>query len=286
MPEHIRHDDANPDQSDAAKEAKLASDAQNLIQIANTQSERLGYTVNPITLARRSDDNIKALQAAIAKEQGSVKPAVEAVVAEATSPEPTDLATASPEISPEQVWLNQFKVRFADSTLQKLHEGIQWIDVENSLKADPESMRKLQALDEKGHAMNVFGEEGDEFIFASAWSNYAEVSKYHRNITYDLKGQRLAESHGYTPAGNAVNIIASIMGVKEDEAERYLADPALHEQLREVIGVNGFAWLKTDAATRKTGGAFVGFAYGIRRYDANGHYDHGSFRAALRVKKV
>ena len=65
----------------------------------------------------------------------------------------------------KKTWLGDFKSRF--DALPQLHKGVQWEDVEKSLKADPESMAKLQALDAKGHAMNVFGEEKGEFIFAS-----------------------------------------------------------------------------------------------------------------------
>lgn len=186
---------------------------------------------------------------------------------------------AKNELTPEQVekkWLGEFKTRF--EALSQLHKGIRWADVEKSLKADPEAMKKLQALDEKGHKMNVFGEEKREFIFASGWSDCNEVSEDHRNITYDLEGQKLAEKDGYNSTGNAVDI-ASAMGVD-------LADPNFHEQLRKAIAVNGWAWLKTDAATRKTGYAFSGRNVGVSEGSAGHPGAVGSFRAALRVKKT
>jgi hypothetical protein len=182
------------------------------------------------------------------------------------------------QLSPEQVeakWLGELKTRF--DALPQLHKGLQWADVEKALKADPESMAKLQALDAKGHAMNVFGEEKGEFVFASGWDNYEKVSAEHKNITYDLEGE-LAEKQGYKPNGNAVDIVTA-MGVD-------LADPNFHEQLRKAIEVNGWAWLKTDAATRKTGRAFDGDLYGFYKYNASNHIASGSFRAALRVKKA
>jgi hypothetical protein len=191
------------------------------------------------------------------------------------------------ELSPEQMekkWFRKFKNRF--NAIPQLHEGVKFEDVENSLKADPESMRKLMALDEKGHAMNVFGEENGEFIFASAWHNYERVSAEHRNITYDLEGQKLSEKQGYKPNGNAVSIIAKIMGVKEDEASNYLADRKLHKQLINTIRVNGLAWLKTDAATRGGGLALLGDVSGVQLNGAVTHFDDGSFRAVLRVKKA
>jgi len=197
---------------------------------------------------------------------------------EVTQKEATSASESKKELTPEQIedWLGEFKTRF--DALPQLHKGIKFAEVEKSLKADPESMAKLQALDAKGHAMNVFGEESGEFIFASAWDNYEKVSLDHRNIAYDLEGQKLAEKNGYKPNGNAVDI-AKAMGV-------VLADPNLHEQLRKAIAVNGGAWLKTDAATRKNGYALDGNSTGIYVSYALNHPDNGSFRAALRVKKA
>lgn len=239
----------------------MTYDAKGLIAKAELQSERLGRPVDPITFAQREDDDIEALQAAVEAE------------------------ISAAELSPEQVWLGELKVRF--DALQQLHEGIQWTDVKRSLLAAPESMGKLRALDEKGHRMNVFGEEGDEFIFVSGWNNHEQVASDHKNITYDLKGQKLAESQGRHPNDNAISIIAKIMDVEEDEANNYLADPKFHEQLRRVMAVHGFAWFKTDAVTRMTGDAFCGGGNAIYYQNfAHDHNDHGSFRAELRVKKA
>ena len=214
---------------------------------------------------------------------GSLVDRKKAALTATTTEAPASKADLSPEQQQAQ-WLNELESRF--NTLSKLHEGINWIDVEKALKADPESMAKLQALDAKGHQMNVFGEENDKFIFVSAWDRYEQVATDHRNITYDSKGQRLAEGKGYSPNGNAMSIIADIMGVEEDEAINYLADPRFHKQLRKAIAVNGRAWLKTDIVTRKTGKALSGYPYGINRIHAYLPYDARSFRAALRVKKM
>ena len=105
-----------------------------------------------------------------------------------------------------------------------------------------------------------------------------KVSADHRDITYDLESQKLAEKQGYKPNGNAVNI-ATAMGVD-------LADPNFHEQLRKAIEVNGWAWLKTDAATRKTGVcASESVNFGFYKYGALDHSAGGSFRAALKGQK-
>lgn len=277
MPEHIRHADGTPD---LPEEQRLSIDAKNLIQMAEVQSIRLNRQVDPIILARREDENTAALQAAIDRERQNVSPAVGAVM---TEEEATDRVL---EKSPEQQWFADFETRFNDRKLAKLHEGIAWEDVKKCLEADTELVRNLMAFDAKGHRMNVFGEEGDEFIFASAWNEYSEVSPDHRNISFDTEGERFAKKLGWNPSGNAVKIIADIIGVKEKEAAQYLADPALHMQLLKVIAVNGVAYLKTDAATRAAGGALIGRGYGFSRVYAHYYNDSGSFRAVLRGKKA
>ena len=185
---------------------------------------------------------------------------------------------ATGELSPEQLWFDTFKVRFY--ALRHLHQYILWTDVEKSLKADHESATKLMALDAKGHAMNVFGEEKGELIFASGWDEYSEVSPDHRNIVFDAEAQEwLAKNHpNQTCNGNATDIVKA-MGAE-------LAETALHEQLSKVVNLNGWAWLKTDAATTKTGRASCGDRGGVYEGVEYDRDDAGSFRAALRVKKA
>ena len=57
-------------------------------------------------------------------------------------------APADKELSPEQAWLAQFKARF--DALPQLHAGVEWADVEKSLLADQEAVRKLMKLDAAG----------------------------------------------------------------------------------------------------------------------------------------
>ncbi len=186
-------------------------------------------------------------------------------------------------LTPEQQesFLSGLKSRF--DALPQLHEGISWTDVEKSLKADTEAMQKLNALDQKGHAMNVFGEDNGELIFVSGWNDYNQVSKYHRNIVFDKAGQDyLAKLHPTNELcnGNAVDI-ATALGVD-------LADPNFHQQLinATIIGEYSFAWLKCDAAKLPVGNAFYGNRDGIFRHGAHDHSDYASFRAALRVKRA
>lgn len=269
MPEHNRYPDNNPD---LPEEQRLATDAKNLIGIAKTQSEKFEVTVDPITLSRRAKDDIVKLQAAISKEQGTVSTGVKGATIDAAEGNEAD------ETSPKNPWLTAFKTRF--DALPQLHAGISWTDVETSLAADTESMAKLAALDAKGHKMNVFGEEDGSFVFVSAWNNYAEVTADHRNIVFDKRAQNWLKKNypNENCNGNAVDI-ATAMGAG-------LADPKYHEQLRRATGVNGWAWLKTDDATRDSGRALYGDDFGVSRYGASYRDDRGSFRAALRVRKA
>ena len=296
MPEHIqrRHHDENrnPDQ---AHEEIFATDVENLEALR--VELKVPAEIDEIRkLIRREKErfegeNEELAQAVLVKSQTS---GAKEATPDTDESQPPGERGPSPE-EQAQAWLGGFKTRF--EALLQLHEGIEWAEVEKSLRADPESMAKLQALDAKGHQMNVFGEENDEFIFVSAWDRYEQVATDHRNIAYDTKGQRLAERQGYWPNGNAVSIIADIMGVEEDEATNYLADPKFHEQLRSVVAINGWAWLKTDVATRKTGRALYGYRIGRRGDLVYVHQSYasnrirygawrGSFRAALRVKKA
>lgn len=186
-----------------------------------------------------------------------------------------DLAQ-KPELTPEQAYLKQLKINF--DSLPQLHKDIQWVDVERSLQKDTESLRKLKAFDDNGHSMNVFGEKNGEFIFVSGWRDYNKVSPQHRNVPYDLEGQKLAEGLGRKPTGNALDIAASM--------DASLSDRKFHRQLGRAIAVNGWAWLKTASGVRETGGAIGGSVYGIHKRGAFSCSDFNSFRVEIRVKKI
>jgi len=128
-----------------------------------------------------------------------------------------------PELSPEQKYLEELKTRF--DAMPNLHKGVKWEDVEKSLKKDPEAMRKLQALDEKGHEMNIFRSENDgEIQFRTAQRDVTKIAAKYRTIMYDTKAE--TDYPKYRANGNAVDIAKS-MGVE-------LADKKLYEQLDTV----------------------------------------------------
>lgn len=104
----------------------------------------------------------------------------------------------------------------------------------------------------------------------------------------DAAGQRNTELKGEKTNGNAVGIIAKLMGVDENVAQDYLADPKYHVQLIKTIknDINGRAWLKRDSASRSKGASFIGDEDNILEVYVPRHSVNGFFRAALRVKKA
>ncbi len=250
-----------------SRQEELGHHAKSLLQLARDKYGRADVTVSDaLDLATREDDDIEGLRRAIAIE---IKGEPEAMLEGKTS---TTAATSTVELSPEQAWLNAFKTRF--DALPDLHKGIEWSEVEKSLQADPESMGKLQLLDEKGHEMNVFRAKNDgEIQFRTAQTDVTKIAPEHRTIMYDKKAQTDYPRYGVN--GNAEDIAAS-MGVE-------LADKELYEQFRVK---NGWVWLKTDAATRKAGAAFYGSNSGIHGNYAYNRAVYCSFCAALRVKKA
>lgn len=180
------------------------------------------------------------------------------------------------EGSPEQQWLGAFKARF--DALPELHPDVEWAEVEKSLMADPEAMRKLQVLDEVGFEMNVFRSKNDgEIQFRTAQTDVTKIDPKYRTIVYDKEAQKEVEKYpAYRDSmnGNAEKFVEDI-GIE-------LADPELYEQLRVK---KGSLWLKTDAATREIGKAFDG-SYEVAERMVHSRYNNTSFCAALRVKKA
>ncbi len=212
-----------------------------------------------------------------------------------------------PRLTKEQLAeLAILKTRFDEQP--RLHEGIQWEDVEKALMASPDDINKLMILDEKGHEMNAVGEENGKFIFVSAWHNTDKLIRGHGEMCYDRESQKESARLGLRPNNNAVDIAGS-MGVDlaEPKFHQLLIDNLIdvaqlsrvnHPVLRKSVTatarrgvkhymrkISGSAWLKTNTATRKTGKAFLGDGTDIYPMDAY-HLSGYSFRAELRVKKA
>ncbi len=175
-------------------EAKLDSDAKNLIEIARIQLEQTGVKVDPIVFARREDNDIEALRSAIAKEQG----AENAVVAEVGQAAQAVVApTESVEVDPR---LKTFKEDFdVDSALKS---KISWAEIQTRLLANEGHYLALaQAMEQGGQLFGVdakgrplISDRGDEPIMKGM--NYKDTRdrvKY-KHTSNDKNGTKILDA--------------------------------------------------------------------------------------------
>ncbi len=185
------------------------------------------------------------------------------------------------ELSPEQVekWLGAFHARF--DVTPHLHDGVDFVDVEKALRADPDAIRAFAELDQNGHETNVFGEDTKTFEIGTC---AVEAATGHRNIVFDKAAQDLL-GEGEKCNGNAVDLAKEI-GVDlmdEDQVKSLIRKLKKNDQR---LNYNSWDWLKTDAATRKRGLALYVSYYAVDKITANLHDVNGAFRAVRRVNKV
>ena len=238
------------------------ADAFKVWQAQRTKAQELGLPSS--ATAYEIQKRILEHQAGLTDENSGVAHPVE------TTPEAKEL---SPEL---QAGLTELKANF--DSLPALHPGIEWVDVERSLIADQEALMALIEDNADGFSMNVFGEEDGSYHFASAWTDYTKVREGYRTIMFDKQAQKAYPQCAVN--GNAVDI-ASNRGAK-------LSPRSIHEKLiRATNGkMDGWCWLETDEATRKSGYAVDGDSYGVDTRIAGSHYIYGSLRFSRRVKKA
>lgn len=158
-----------------------------------------------------------------------------------------------------------------------LHPGIEWPNVERSLRADPTTLARLAEDNKKGHFMNVFAEEGDEYIFVTAQLHVTKMDASHRNVMFDKQAQ---SQYPYLECrGNAVDIAITQMGAE-------LADGKYNEQLRSLYEIDGWYWLKTSQEQRNRGYGLIGENKGLSHITAHSSREYGAFRVSRKVKKI
>lgn len=172
--------------------------------------------------------------------------------------------------------IQTLKLRFERN--MRLHENIEWDDVEAKLRATPE---KLWSLDD----MEVTGGEPDVVRFDNATGEYIfydcspESPKGRRSTCYDAEALESRKEH--KPADSAINMAAD-MGIEILTEEEY-------RQLQKLgtFDTKTSSWIKTPAAIRTAGGAlFCDRRYGhVFTYHngAESYYAARGFRGALRV---
>lgn len=184
------------------------------------------------------------------------------------------------ELSSEQgeELLKTLKVRFEKN--MNRHKGLEWPRIQAKLEAHPEKLSSLNAMERTGGEPDVVGydKKTSEYIF---YDCSAESPKGRRSICYDRKGQEEREKKGVHPAGNAVDLAAS-MGIELLTEEEYRALQQLGN-----FDTKTESWVKTPADIRKLGGAlFCDRRYGhvfVFHNSAPSFYAARGVRCSLRV---
>lgn len=184
------------------------------------------------------------------------------------------------ELSPQRTaqLLDTLQIRFEKN--MKRHKGLAWAQVQARLKAHPEKLASLFAMESTGGEPDVVGydKRSDEYIF---YDCSAQSPHGRRSICYDREGQQAREKQGVHPAGNALELAAA-MGIELLNETQYRELQKLGE-----FDTKTESWIKAPDDIRKLGGAL----FGDRRYghvfvfhnSAPSFYSTRGFRGALKV---
>ncbi len=182
------------------------------------------------------------------------------------------------ELSPEQrrELLGALRARFEKN--MNRHRDLQWANVQDKLKANPEKLWSLNEMERTGGEPDVVGHDKNtgEYIF---YDCAAESPKGRRSVCYDREALEARKEH--KPQNSAVDM-AAFMDI----------ELLTEEQYRELQDLGNFdtktsSWVKTPCDIRKLGGAI----FCDRRYDhvfvyhngAESYYAARGFRGSLRV---
>jgi Protein of unknown function (DUF4256) len=168
------------------------------------------------------------------------------------------------------------KARFAKN--MDRHKDLDWTDIENKLKGQPEKLWTLSEMERTGGEPDVvrFDKKSGEFVF---YDCSAESPKGRRSLCYDRAAWESRKEH--KPATSAAELAAE-MGVKLLTEDEY----------RELQRVGEFdlktsSWVETPPEMRSLGGAiFCDRRFGrVFTYHngAESYYAGRAFRGSLRV---
>ena len=176
----------------------------------------------------------------------------------------------------QQELLDALRARFEKNTNRR--KGIDWNNVEDRLRANPEKLWSLNEMEISGGEPDVvtFDKKTGEYIF---YDCSAESPKGRRSVCYD--GEALASRKENKPKNSATEM-ADAMGIEILTEEQYRDLQKLGE-----FDLKTSSWVMTPPEIRKRGGAI----FCDRRYDkvftyhngAESYYAARGFRGALRV---
>jgi len=273
-PEVIASTDESPDDEGQKQDSPVDGLAEILHEIRSAERGRVTITFGKIAGIYGLEDEMTRSRPAgnVPEEPGRTeKPA---------APEDTEEKTLS--LEQQEILIGTLKTRFDEHP--KRHKNIQWIDVEEALRARTDLLWSIQNMEETGGKPDVFMQEEDSFVFGDCST---EAPTRRRNIVYDDDAQK--ELKGLSPDacfdGNA-ETIAKKWKTKLINKPQYL-----HLQTLGIFD-NGisWSWIDTPPDIRKLGFALVGL------YDAGNvltpmqpatyFSDYLSFRCTLKVPKV
>ena len=168
------------------------------------------------------------------------------------------------------------KKRF-EANMHRHHE-VNWGDIEEQLKQQPEKLWVLNQMEETGGEPDIvsFDSKSSEIIF---YDCAVETPKGRRSLCYDRAALDARKEH--KPENNAVDVAAAI-GIELLTEEQY-------KQLQSVehFDLKTSSWVKTPEDVRKLGGAiFCDSRYGrVFTYHngAQSYYATRGFRGRLKI---
>ena len=174
--------------------------------------------------------------------------------------------------------LEILRVRFEQNMPR--HSGLEWPNVHAKLASCPDKLASLHAMEVTGGEPDVVGlnKKADKYLFYDC-SPESPVGR--RNICYDGEGQAEREKKGVFPAGNAIDLAASMgFDLLDEDGYRKL------QQLGE-FDTKTSSWIQTPTEIRALGGAI----FADRRYDhvfiyhnsAPSFYSTRGFRGSILV---
>jgi Protein of unknown function (DUF4256) len=175
-----------------------------------------------------------------------------------------------------QALIDTLKSRFERNMLR--HKGVDWADVQQRLKSNPEKLKTLADMEATGGEPDVVG-KGDErgaFLFCDC---AAESPLGRRSLCYDAVA--LSARKENKPKGSAVHL-AETIGIS-------LLSEAQYRKLQEFgeFDLKTSSWVATPPEVRKLGGAlFCDRRYGkvfVYHNGAESYYAARGFRGWLSV---
>lgn len=186
-------------------------------------------------------------------------------------------STAKKLSASEQAELfNTLKARFEKNTQR--HKGVDWATVEARLKAAPDKLIVLAAMEKSGGEPDVTGidKKSGAITFTDCSS---ESPAGRRSLCYDREG---LESRKDAPPKNTAIDLAKEIGIELLKVEEYKALQQLG-----TFDAKTSSWLQTPADIRNLGGALFGdYRYGtvfIYHNGAQSYYAARGFRGSLKV---